>query len=308
MTRKTILIGICLALVLLGAPALSTGAGATELVIGKVSSNPKKHYRYLKPIADYVAAQMADLGITGAKVLMARNDQQLIRYLRQGRVDWVTDTPFATVIYQDAGVADPLVRKWKKGVAEYHTIFIARRDSGIRSLADLAGRTIAFEDPGSTSAFLVPYATLVEQGMDLVELASPREEAPEGRIGYVFSKEEINTSNWVHKGIVDAGAYSNLDWDTKDHLPRQYQEDMVIFHTTPPMPRAIESVRRGLDPRIKERLRSILLGLHDDPDAENILKAYQKTTRFDELTDEILAGLDTARRLREVIQGTGPSS
>jgi len=308
MIRKSKLVAVLLAAFLIGGPLVPSEAQATELVIGKVSSNPKKHYRRLKPIADYVAAQMADLGITGAKVLMAKNDQQLTRYLRQGRIDWVTETPFATVVYQDAGVAEPLVRKWKKGVSEYHTIFITRRDSGIRSLADLAGRTIAFEDPGSTTAFLVPYATLVEQGQDLVELASPRETAPADRIGYVFSNEEINTSTWVHKGIVDAGAYSNLDWETKDHLPQHYQEDMIIFHSSDPLPRAIESVRRDLDPRIKARLRSILLNLHNDPNAKDILQAYQKTTRFDELSDSVMAGLETARRLRTVIERARPGS
>lgn len=308
MIRKTQLLAAFLAAFLVGAPLAPPEAQATDLVIGKVTSNPKKHYRYLKPIADYVAAQMADLGVTGAKVLMARNDQQLIRYLRQGSVDWVTETPFAAVVYQDAGVAEPLVRKWKKGVAEYHTVFIARRDSGIRSLADLVGRTLALEDPGSTTAFLVPYATLVEQGLDLVELTSPRETAPAGQVGYVFSNEERNTSTWVHKGIVDAGAYSNLDWDTKDHLPQHYQDDMIIFHATAPLPRAIESVRRDLDPRIKARLRSILLDLHNDPNAKEILRAYQKTTRFDELNDDVLAGLETTRRLRTVIQRARPGS
>ncbi len=307
MIRKTILIGTCLAVMMLGAPVFSTDTGAAEIVIGKVSSNPKKHHRYLQPIADYVAAQMADVGITGAKVLMAKDNAQMVRYLQQGRIDWVTDTAFATVIYQDAQVAEPLVRKWKKGVSEYHTVFVTRRNSDIRSLDDLAGRTIAFEDPGSTSAFLVPYATLKEHGMLLTELISPREKAPAGKVGYVFSHEEINTSIWVHKGIVDAGAYSNLDWAALEQKSKSVGEGLVIIHATPPMPRAIESVRRDLDPRVKKRLRSILLKLHEDPDAEKILLAYQKTTRFDEMTDEIRAGLDAARRLRQVVASTGPN-
>lgn len=305
MMHRTFFLALFMAVTLL-LGSVAPGAAA-ELVIGKVSSNPKKHYRYLKPIADYVAAQMADLGITGAKVLMAKSDQQMIRYLRQGRVDWVTETAFGTIIYQDAGVSEPLVRKWKKGVPDYHTIFIARRDSGISSLADLAGRTLAFEDPGSTTAYLVPYATLLDAGLSPIELASPRESAPEGQVGYVFSKEEINTSTWVQKGIVDAGAYSNLDWETKDHLPEQYREDMMIFHATASFPRAIESVRVGLDARIKARLQEILLGLHEDPNAAAVLQAYQKTTRFDALTDEIMGGLDTARRLRQRIEQAEPA-
>jgi phosphonate transport system substrate-binding protein len=144
--------------------------------------------------------------------------------------------------------------------------------------------------------------------MLLVELASPREKAPAGMVGYVFSKDEINTSTWVHKGIVDAGAYSNLDWAELNEKSKNIGNELVIFHATRPVPRAIESVRRTLDPRIKKRLRKILLNMHKDPDAKKALLAYQKTTRFDALTAEIVAGLDSARRLKRLMESAGPSN
>lgn len=64
------------------------------LVIGKVSPNPKKHYLYLKPIADYVAGHMQDLGIDRVKVLMAKNNRQMRNYLKRRKIDWVTETVF----------------------------------------------------------------------------------------------------------------------------------------------------------------------------------------------------------------------
>lgn len=86
------------------------------LVIGKVSSNPKKHYRYLKPIAEYVIKHMGDLGIDRVEVLMARNNRQLTRYLKQGRVDWVTETVFSALEFEEKAGAEILLLKWKKGV------------------------------------------------------------------------------------------------------------------------------------------------------------------------------------------------
>ena len=56
------------------------------------NEDPKKHYGRLKPIVDHAAAAMADLGITAGEVLPARNNGQMIQYLNQGRVDWVSDT------------------------------------------------------------------------------------------------------------------------------------------------------------------------------------------------------------------------
>jgi len=52
--------------------------GRKTLVIGKVSLNPKKHYRYLRPMVEYAASHMEDLGIRGTKVLMARDNFHLL--------------------------------------------------------------------------------------------------------------------------------------------------------------------------------------------------------------------------------------
>jgi phosphonate transport system substrate-binding protein len=41
-----------------------------------------------------------------------------------------------------------------------------KADSGIESLADMEGKTLAFADPNSTSGYLVPNAELREQGID----------------------------------------------------------------------------------------------------------------------------------------------
>ena len=62
------------------------------LVLGRISDNPKAHYAQLKPLLDYVVARMGDVGITGGRILMARDARQMSSYLRRGRVDWVTET------------------------------------------------------------------------------------------------------------------------------------------------------------------------------------------------------------------------
>ncbi len=240
---------------------------------------------------------MGDLGITEGKVLMARDNRQMIRYLRRGKVAWVTETAFSAVIYEQKAGAEILVRKWKKGVPEYYAVFFTRTDTGIESLTDLRGRVVAFEDPGSTTAFFVPASLLLDQGLELVQLESPREKPAPDEVGYVFAGDEINISTWVHKGLVDAGAYNNLDWITEDHTPSLFRESMKIFYQTQPFPRAVELVRKDLDTAIKRRLKSILLQSGDDPKARSALKAYQKTTKFDELDEAAKAGLERARRI-----------
>lgn len=275
--------------------------GKDTLVISKVTTNPKKHYEYLKPIVDYVAAQMSDLGVKQGKVLLARDNDHMVRLLKHGQVDWITETLFSAIEFEQRAGAEMLVRKWKKGVPEYHSIFFTRKDSDIDSLSQLIGKKIAFEDDGSTSAYYIPAAVMLQHELPLYFLDRANEHPPESCVGYLFSGAEINTSTWVHKGIVDVGAYNNQDWNKDDHLPVKFREDFKIIHETPSIPRAIELVNWQLDGAIKERLKQILLHLHEDPNAQKVLMAYQKTSRFDELTPEILQSVEEARAIRNLI-------
>ena len=280
----------------------NTTVTAKPLVLGKVSDNPKKHYMYLKPMVDYMADRMADLGITEGKVLMARDNQQMIDYLKAGKVDWVTETPMSAAIFHEKAGAEYLVRKWKKGVSSYYTVFFTRKDSGINSLADLKGKSIAFEDPGSTSAFFIPAAILIQQGLKLTRLGSPRDKPPVDKVGYTFSGEEVNTTSWVHMKLADVGVYNNLDWENDEHNPPQYRKNMHIIHKSKRFPRAIELVRNDLDDRIKQRLKTILLDMHKDPSTKRVLRAYQKTKKFDALDAQSLEALKQAAELTRIVE------
>lgn len=282
---------------------VSSDSGQT-LVIGKISTNPKKHYGYLKPAAAYVVSQIADLGYTDSKVLMAKNAQQMLSYLRQGKVDWVTESPFPSMIFQQKVELDFIARKWKKGVAEYHSVFFTRKDSGIKQLDDLKGKVIAFQDRASSSAFYMPAYALISQGFKLVELNSFRDKPPADAIGYVFAKEEINMSTWVNKGIIDAGAYSNLDYETEDHNPTFFRQSFIRFYETNAIPSAIESVRSSLPDEVKNRIQTLLLDMHKDSSLNDVLFSYQRTKQFDAISETVQAELQAVKAIIKVVDET----
>lgn len=254
------------------------------LVIGKISHNPKKHYPYLKPMAQYAAAQLQDLGIRNVKVRMARSKQQMTQWLRDGYVDWVTETPFATAIFmRDAG-AVPLAKKWKKGVATYRSLIFTRKQGDVQKIADLQGKVIAFEDDASTSAFYLPALMLRNAGLDLTRLDSLRSTPPATSVGFVFAKEEITISTMVHKGLAAAGSINNHDWQKDDHMPRVARGELQVIAESDELMRAVETVRPSLPRALRERLRTVLLNAGDDPAAQSALRAYQNTARFEGLS------------------------
>jgi phosphonate transport system substrate-binding protein len=252
----------------------------TVLVLGRVSDNPKEDYARLRPMLDYVVPKMAGVGIREGRILMARDTQQMLSYLRRGRVDWLSETAGASVTYQERAGARLLLLTERGGLSTYQAVFFARADSGIRSLADLRGRAIAFQNAASTSSYFLPAAEILGAGVPLVVLASPSDRPSAEYAGFVFARSELNISTWVHKGLVDAGAYGEHDWLDLDSTPDAFRGDLVVFHRSPAVPRAMEVVRGDLDPRVAARLREVLLAAPDDPAALPGLRAMWNTTRY----------------------------
>jgi phosphonate transport system substrate-binding protein len=56
------------------------------LVIGRVYASPSKAFTEVKPIVDYVDA-LGDLGITEGSILVAKDRQEMIKFLNEGKVD-----------------------------------------------------------------------------------------------------------------------------------------------------------------------------------------------------------------------------
>ncbi len=289
------LLRILVPTLLLFAGAHALAQGQATLVIGRVSDDPKAHYERLKPLLDYVVTKMADVGIRDGRVLMARDAQQMVSYLRQGKVDWISETSGAALGFEERARAEVFLRSRRGGLFDYHSVFFARRDSGIAGLADLSGRAIGLQHPMSTSAYLVPAAILLERDMPLAIQSSPLERPPPDFVGYAFARSEGNLVTWVQKGLVDAAAFSNQDWDELNASEPALAADLVVFHESREFPRAIELVRSGLDPVVKQRLREVLLGAHEDPAAAAALRAYSRTERFDEIDAATWAALADLR-------------
>ena len=253
---------------------------AHVLVLGRISDDPKEHYEQLKPLLDYVVPRMANVGIREGRILMAHDVQQMNSYLRRGRVDWVTETPGTGMLLQQGSGAKPLLLTERDGVSRYTTVFFARKDSGIRSLKDMRGRRVAFQNPYSTSAYYVPASELLDQGYQLEILLSPMDRAEPQGVGYIFARTELNIATWVHKRLVDVGVMSNLDWQNPQRVPAAFRNDLQIVYESPPYPRALEMGRGTMDPKVAARLREVLIEASNDPDAREALLRFFKTTRF----------------------------
>jgi phosphonate transport system substrate-binding protein len=68
----------------------------------------------------------------------------------------------------DCKCVEPVVVPQEKdGSTYYYSVMVVRADSGIKTLEDMKGHSLAWADPNSTSGYLIPSATLKTKGIKL---------------------------------------------------------------------------------------------------------------------------------------------
>lgn len=259
------------------------------LVLGDIDADdPGKKIKRFQPLADYLAAAMENQGIREGRVVIARGISEMGRMMLDGQVDVYFDSPYPTLAVRELSGSQIILRRWKGGVPEYWSIFVARRDSGLSKASDLKGKILAVEEPYSTSGFLLPVGTLVQRGLDLKVVASFDAPVEAGQIGYYFTGDEENTVEMVLQGRVAAGALSNEDYDD---LSPELMEKLVTFDRTSTVPRQLVSVRPGLADERVGRLRELLTGLDQTETGRQLLAGLKKTSKFDVVPAEAAASL-----------------
>jgi|YNPBryunderm2012_1023409.scaffolds.fasta_scaffold01755_9 phosphonate transport system substrate-binding protein len=144
-----------------GAP-LAAQPRATPLKLGVVSFyNPRLMYLKYQPFVDYLTSSTGttwELAISGSY-------ERTVAALCTGGVALAYLGPFTYLRAQQRCGATVLARLATGGRANYTSWIMVRRDSPIRSLADLAGKRFAFGAPLSTSSHLVPRGMLLDAGL-----------------------------------------------------------------------------------------------------------------------------------------------
>jgi phosphonate transport system substrate-binding protein len=245
--------------------------------LGLVSSKPRERIEEYLDLTAYIGQKLApDLK---GKVVVASDREQLAKLIQEKKVDFYMESAYPTFLINEQTGAKMLLRRWKGGMAEYSTVLLTKNDSGVTRLKDLFGTIIAFEDPGSTSGYFLPKAFLTKQGFKLAEKSSFVDPVSSQEIGYVFSHgSEKNIINWVLLRKVSAGAFNSSDFD---RLGEKRKNEFSILAETERLPRHLLSVRRDLDSALVQRLKEVLLTIHQDEVGQKALRKADKTTKFD---------------------------
>ncbi len=275
--------------------------GTDTIVLTDIDADdPIGKIEEFQPLADYLAANLAEHGISVGEVRIAPDLETVIGWMESGEVDLYYDSPYPAMRVIDATGAQPILRGWRGGEPVYHSVFFARADSGLAALEDIVGHVIAYDDRASTSGFMLPTAYLIENGLNPVEVPSPDAAVAGDQVGYVFSQDDQNTIEWVIEGVVDVGVVDNLTY--MGDIPEETRAELVILAETEEVPRRVLVARPDLEPELVEAIKSLFVEMESTPEGQALLETL-KTKRFDEFPEGADAFLDRMREIYALVEG-----
>jgi phosphonate transport system substrate-binding protein len=149
------------------------------------------------------------------------------------------------------------------GTVGYHAVIVARNGSGIASLADLAGKTIAIGAADSLGARRIQLAGLLSEGFDpAVNLGTTLEvESPEAAIGLVASGVADAAFAWSSlAGAADAG-YSRGTLANLVASGQMSMDQLSIVWRSPVIGHSPFAVMRSLAEDDKAKIEAYLVSL-----------------------------------------------
>jgi phosphonate transport system substrate-binding protein len=190
------------------------------------------------------------------KPFVAADYNGVIEALRSKRLDVAYLGPFSYVL--GTTVADieafAVAETKKAGRTSYHSLVVAHKDSGIKTVADLKGKTFAFVDPSSTSGHLFPKAGLMKAGFNT--------DKDFGRV--IFSGSHDSNAVAVQNKKIDAVAIADRILDAAISKGLAKREDVVVWRSDP-IPESPTVWRKDLDPVLKKRVQAAFMDVKNIP-------------------------------------------
>jgi len=168
----------------------------------------------------------------------------------------------------------------------FQSVFIAKTDSGIKSLADMKGKQVSFGSQSSTSGHLMPRNFLLQAKID------PDKDFK--RIAYSGAHDATIAS--VVSGKVDAAALDITVWKKFVAENRVDTKAVDVFFTTPTYFNYNWSVHADMPKAMQDKVKAALLGLDPaKPEQAEILR-LNRATRYIPTSPENYKALEVAAR------------
>lgn len=255
---------------LLFAAGCTTGITSNSGSEGSINTSPKTLKFAVTDVAgiedlerDYGQFRTVLEEILGIKIefFPVENPTAAAPALISGKVDIVFAGPSEYLILNARAKAIPIIAIRR---INYHSMFVVRADSKIKSLAQLKGKTIAMRKIGSTSGHIAPTKLLIDAGLN-----------PNTDFKTVMLDDKGGQA--LKKGEVDAWTVASDRYQNILEAEGLSEKDFSVIFQGPLLPNDVFVASNQLPSSLVEDVRSRMLE-HQDKLIQSLLtaKANQK--------------------------------
>ena len=161
---------------------------------------------------------------------------------------------------------EPLARPVNlDGTSTYHGYVFVRKDSGIRSTADMKGKRFAFVERATLAGYLFPLAYFKAAGIS----------NPHAFLGESFFAGSHDAAILaVLNREADIGAAKNTIYDQMSVENPRIEKELVILAASGVVPQNCLAVRKDLEPELKSALKQALLEMDKNDEGTEALRRF----------------------------------
>lgn len=283
-TRRAI--SACLLLIaLLLVGAASVAAADKKLVIGLIpETNIFQQMERFRPLEKYLSEQTG----TTIKFSILTRYGNLIENFQQNRLDGAFFGSFTGALaIQKLGVI-PIARPVNpNGKSSYSGMIFVRKDSGIKTVADMRGKRFAFVEKATSAGYIFPLAYLADHGIRNVN----------DFLGETYFTGSHDAAMYaVLQGKAGVGAAKDSVYEWIASRDPAIDRDLHVLARSEEFPSNGLALRKDIDPALVARLKTVLLQLHENPQGLKVLEALRAKRFIETRVEDYKPVFDVARR------------
>ncbi len=257
--RLFLLIFLCLTAVTVQAAPVSVKTRGLLIGIEPEHNIFDQIERY-RNLAGYLSGR---LGLKVRLTIMSRYGEMIKRF-KSRQLDGAFLSSFTAALgikeFKLEPVASPVNLAGKATSRGY--IFV-RRDSGIKTVKDMRGKSFVFVDPATTEGYLFPMAFLRRHGVKDPNSFFSR---------YWFSGSHTSALFAVLDGRADIGAAKDTVFNKQVTNDPSIKSELRIIAKSPPVPEVILCLRNDIPAGLRQKILTVLLNMNNTAKGRQVLK------------------------------------
>jgi ABC-type phosphate/phosphonate transport system substrate-binding protein len=241
-------------------------ANDKTILLGAVAYDPK-----VLTIWEGIREHFQEQGVPMDFALFSNYERQ-VEELLKGHIDIAWNTPLAHVRVRQRTRGESLSLGMRDSDRDFHAKVVVRRDRDIKSLKDLAGKTLAVGSADSTQARILPLYFIAQEGVNVSQIKLLAFDTDLGKHGDTGTSE-IDVLKALHDGRADAGTVGDLIWVNEQAAGHVDSSKVEVLWTTPGFDHCMFDAHPSLAPEKIESFKRALFAMKwENPQQRRLLE------------------------------------